>query len=86
MRLTSRFSLSRPRARVGRLGSPGEVGRERSRKKTVVLYCGCCPWDKCPNVHSAYDALKKMGLSQLKVLYINQDLARDWVEKGLPTE
>jgi hypothetical protein len=51
-----------------------------------VLYCGCCPWDKCPNVRPAYDALKKMGFLQLKVLRMNQDFARDWVEKGLPTE
>ena len=56
------------------------------RNKTVVLYCGCCPWDKCPNVRPAYDALKKMGFLQLKVLRMNQDFARDWVEKGLPTE
>jgi thiosulfate/3-mercaptopyruvate sulfurtransferase len=56
------------------------------RNKTVVLYCGCCPWDKCPNVRPAYDALKKMGFSQLKVVHMNQDFARDWVEKGFPIE
>jgi thiosulfate/3-mercaptopyruvate sulfurtransferase len=56
------------------------------RNKAVVLYCGCCPWDKCPNIRPAYDTLKKMGLSQLKVLHIDQDFARDWVQKGLPIE
>jgi thiosulfate/3-mercaptopyruvate sulfurtransferase len=56
------------------------------RNKAVVLYCGCCPWDKCPNIRPAYAALKNMGFSQLKVVRMNQDFARDWVEKGLPTE
>lgn len=56
------------------------------RNKTVALYCGCCPWDKCPNVRPAYNALKKLGFSQLKVVRMNQDFARDWVQKGLPTE
>jgi len=26
-------------------------------EQLIVLYCGCCPWDKCPNVKPAYDAL-----------------------------
>jgi hypothetical protein len=23
-----------------------------SQDKQIVLYCGCCPWDKCPNMRS----------------------------------
>jgi thiosulfate/3-mercaptopyruvate sulfurtransferase len=60
--------------------------RSAPRNKTVALYCGCCPWDKCPNVRPAYFALKKMGFSQLKLVRMNQDFARDWVEKGFPIE
>jgi thiosulfate/3-mercaptopyruvate sulfurtransferase len=56
------------------------------RNKPVVLYCGCCPWDKCPNIRPAYTTLKKMGFSQLKVVHIKQDFATDWFDKGLPTE
>ena len=56
------------------------------RNKAIVLYCGCCPWDKCPNIRPAYTALKKLDFSQLKVVRMNQDFAREWVEKGLPTE
>jgi thiosulfate/3-mercaptopyruvate sulfurtransferase len=56
-----------------------------SRGREVVIYCGCCPMTKCPNIHPAYNALKKMGFRHLKVLDLPQDFAHDWVEKGLPT-
>lgn len=54
------------------------------RGKEVVLYCGCCPWEKCPNIHPAYDALRRMGFERLVVLLIPQDFAHDWVAQGLP--
>jgi len=28
----------------------------------VVLYCGCCPLEKCPNLRPAFTALKDMGI------------------------
>jgi hypothetical protein len=56
------------------------------RNKAVVIYCGCCPWDKCPNIRPAYTALQKMGFTQIKVIHIPQDFATDWVAKGLPQE
>jgi hypothetical protein len=56
------------------------------KNKTVVLYCGCCPWAQCPNIQPAYVALQKLGFSQIKVLRINQNLGADWVNKGYPTE
>ena len=31
--------------------------------KLVVIYCGCCPWVKCPNVAAAYQQLTAMGFS-----------------------
>lgn len=54
------------------------------RAKEVILYCGCCPWEKCPNIHPAYDELRRMGFSRLVVLLIPQDFARDWVARGFP--
>jgi hypothetical protein len=56
------------------------------RKKMVVIYCGCCPWDKCPNIRPAYSALQGMGFTNIKVLHINQDFANDWVDKGFPVD
>jgi thiosulfate/3-mercaptopyruvate sulfurtransferase len=56
------------------------------REKMVVVYCGCCPWDKCPNIRPAYSELRKMGFTNIKVLHISQDFAKDWVDKGLPVD
>jgi hypothetical protein len=54
------------------------------RTREVVIYCGCCPMNKCPNIHPAFDALSSMGFRQLKVLNLPDDFARDWVEPGYP--
>jgi len=54
------------------------------RNKFIVLYCGCCPWNHCPNVKPADDALRAMGFTNVKVLYIAANFGADWVEKGYP--
>jgi thiosulfate/3-mercaptopyruvate sulfurtransferase len=51
----------------------------------IVLYCGCCPWSRCPNVRPAYNQLHKMGFTNVKVLYIADNFGADWVDKGYPT-
>ena len=55
------------------------------RNKFIVLYCGCCPWNHCPNVKPADDALHTMGFTNLKVLYIADNFGTNWVDKGYPT-
>jgi len=55
------------------------------RAKFIVVYCGCCPWSHCPNVKPADDALRAMGFSHVKVLYIAGNFGSDWVDKGYPT-
>jgi hypothetical protein len=56
------------------------------RGQRIVLYCGCCPMDRCPNIRPAFQALKEMGFTRLQVLSIPQDLGRDWVSKDFPVE
>jgi rhodanese-related sulfurtransferase len=55
-----------------------------SRSKFIVIYCGCCPWSHCPNVKPADDALRAMGFTNIKVLYIANNFGADWVDKGYP--
>ena len=55
------------------------------RTKSIVLYCGCCPWSHCPNVKPADDALHAMGFTNVKVLYIADNFGTNWVNKGYPT-
>jgi thiosulfate/3-mercaptopyruvate sulfurtransferase len=53
--------------------------------KFIVIYCGCCPWGRCPNVHPALDQLHTMGFTNVKMLYIADNFGTDWVYKGYPT-
>jgi len=50
----------------------------------IVLYCGCCPWDKCPNAKPAYEALHAMGFTNVKVAHIADNFGANWVNAGLP--
>ena len=50
----------------------------------IVLYCGCCPWDRCPNVRPAYKELKTLGFTNVKLLYIADNFGDDWAYKGYP--
>jgi thiosulfate/3-mercaptopyruvate sulfurtransferase len=54
------------------------------RNKFIVIYCGCCPWNHCPNVKPADDVLHAMGFTHVRVLYIANNFGTDWVEKGYP--
>ena len=56
------------------------------RDREIVLYCGCCPWDKCPNVKPAVEALTQMGFTKVKVLYVETNFKSDWIDKGYPVE
>jgi hypothetical protein len=57
-----------------------------ARNRSIVIYCGCCPWSHFPNVKPAYEALHNLGFTKLKVLYIPDNLGTDWVNKGYPVE
>lgn len=56
------------------------------RNSRLVVYCGCCPLEHCPNVRPAFNALHDMGFANLRVLLLSRDFATDWVEKGYPVE
>jgi thiosulfate/3-mercaptopyruvate sulfurtransferase len=56
------------------------------RDKELFIYCGCCPFVKCPNIRPAYSALHEMGFSNVKVVMIETNLHTDWIEKGYPSE
>jgi thiosulfate/3-mercaptopyruvate sulfurtransferase len=55
------------------------------RNKFIVIYCGCCPWDHCPNLKPAHDALLALGFTNVKALHIPNNIATDWRDKGYST-
>lgn len=60
------------------------AGQPRDRE--IILYCGCCPFDKCPNIRPAFAALHAMGFTHVKAMVIDTNLKTDWIDKGYPTD
>jgi rhodanese-related sulfurtransferase len=56
------------------------------RSTEFVVYCGCCPMDKCPNIRPAYTALSSMGFKKVRVLLLPTSFAVDWADKGYPMQ
>jgi thiosulfate/3-mercaptopyruvate sulfurtransferase len=54
--------------------------------REIVLYCGCCPFDKCPNIRPAFAALHEMGFTHVKAMVVPTNLKTDWIDKGYPTD
>ncbi|CAN5518995.1 hypothetical protein BH09BAC6_BH09BAC6_31960 [soil metagenome] len=50
----------------------------------VVVYCGCCPFSKCPNIRPAFLALQKLGFTDIKVLDLPVNLQTNWIAKKYP--
>lgn len=50
----------------------------------LVIYCGCCPFTKCPNIRPAFNELNKLGFTNIKVLDLPTNLKTDWIAKGYP--
>ena len=56
------------------------------KNSDVVLYCGCCPLEKCPNLRPAFSAMNEFGFARLRVLLLPTSFNVDWVEKGYPVQ
>jgi thiosulfate/3-mercaptopyruvate sulfurtransferase len=54
------------------------------RSTNLVIYCGCCPLERCPNLRPAFSTLHDMGLANLRALILPTSFAADWAGKGLP--
>lgn len=54
------------------------------RDADLVIYCGCCPFDKCPNVRPAFNLLNELGYTNHKLLDIPNNIKIDWINKGYP--
>jgi thiosulfate/3-mercaptopyruvate sulfurtransferase len=52
----------------------------------LVIYCGCCPFDRCPNIRPAFAELRDMGFTHLRVVTMPTSFAEDWAGKRYPIE
>ena len=77
--------LAGPASKPSGIDQLRQVVKDMPRNHPIVIYCGCCPFDKCPNIRPAYSALQDLGFSNIKVVVIPTNLHTDWVSKGYPT-
>ena len=54
------------------------------KNRAIVIYCGCCPFAKCPNVRPAFTKLNEMGFTNHKLLNLTKNLKTDWIDKDYP--
>jgi thiosulfate/3-mercaptopyruvate sulfurtransferase len=75
---------------VGAVGTSAGIQalRERvsglKRDQLIIIYCGCCPWDRCPNIRPAYTELHALGFTRVKTMYVAENFGANWVKKGYP--
>jgi thiosulfate/3-mercaptopyruvate sulfurtransferase len=55
-----------------------------SKKTKIIVYCGCCPFEHCPNVRPAIEALKEMKFTNYFLLNLLNNIKKDWIDKGYP--
>jgi thiosulfate/3-mercaptopyruvate sulfurtransferase len=56
------------------------------KDKAIVIYCGCCPFEHCPNIRPAFNMLNEMKYTNHKLLNLPKNLKVDWIDKGYPVK
>ncbi len=56
--------------------------QELPRDTEIVLYCGCCPFNICPNVRPAFSLLNEMEFTNHQLLNLRENIKVDWLDKG----
>lgn len=54
------------------------------KNTNIVIYCGCCPFEHCPNIRPAFSQLNEMKFSNAHLLNLQHNIKTDWIEKGYP--
>ena len=55
------------------------------KKKEIIIYCGCCPYERCPNIRPPFNKLVEMGFKKVKVLDLPTNVKTDWIDHNYPT-
>lgn len=54
------------------------------KDREIVIYCGCCPYRKCPNIRPAFSLLNSMKFTNHKLLDLPDNLKINWIDHGYP--
>lgn len=55
------------------------------KSANILIYCGCCPYEHCPDVRPAIALLKSMQFTNYHLLDLPHNIKTDWIAKGYPT-
>ena len=58
--------------------------RTLTKGSEIVLYCGCCPWEHCPNIRPAFNLIVNMGFTKASLLHLPRSFKEDWTDRGFP--
>lgn len=56
------------------------------KSTNILIYCGCCPFEHCPNVRPAIAALQSMHFTNYHLLNLPHNIKTDWISKGYPVK
>lgn len=73
-----------PTMRAENLNILKEKLNKLPKNTQVVVYCGCCPFSRCPNIRPAMKLLKEMQFTNYKLLNLPDNVKVDWIDKGYP--
>ncbi len=57
-----------------------------SNKSEIIFYCGCCPFNDCPNIRPAFSLANSLGFKNHKLLNLANNLKSDWIDKNYPIQ
>jgi len=73
-----------PTMRAENLNTLKEKLNKLPKNSQIVIYCGCCPFSRCPNIRPAMALLKSLQFTNYKLLNLPQNVKVDWIDKGYP--
>jgi len=56
------------------------------RDTNLVIYCGCCPFEHCPNIRPAFRLINELKFRNAHLLNLEHNLKTDWIDKGYPVK
>jgi len=59
---------------------------KQDRNKEIVIYCGCCPFEHCPNIRPAFTLLNNMHFTHARLLDLSHNIKVDWIDHGYPVK
>jgi thiosulfate/3-mercaptopyruvate sulfurtransferase len=54
------------------------------KDEKIIIYCGCCPFEHCPNVRPAITLLKELKFTNYYLLDLPHNIKTDWIDKNYP--